>query len=573
MTRGSSVLVRAALAAALAFVLLVFALPSRADQRQAVDPGWTASTELIDPDCDPKLAESADPALVAPSDGACPPGDPDCDPKLAESADPALVVPSDGACPPDELDPAPPPTGGSSPPHHASKPKPKRKAGGKSRGGKRKRGERKGARRAEPKRTGGTKPPRTKREAPPTKRDAGEQPAAAAPARTFALGGCGAEAVPTGLAPIYESASRAYQLGPAGPEILAAINEIESAFGANMGPSSAGAIGWMQFMPATWAVYGMDADGDGIRNPWDPEDAIFAAARYLRASGMPEDPHGALWAYNRADWYVADVLYRAECLGAAAPLPAASLLDPKFAAALKRESDRSRMPWEPMLAMLRARGKDGPVPAGRAKLHALARRLAARGARKHPRRALRALARGRSAGPEDKPWSRRAVPEEHAVALAHYNRAVGLRGLVKGLKAVKQRLARRALRAPRLAIYGGGRSDIKTGVTDVRVLVLLLYLSSRYGEVTVTSLTTGHSYLTASGNVSAHSYGGAVDISAVKGTSILGNQEPGGLTERALRRILQLPRELRPRELISLLELGGPSFALPDHGDHIHVGY
>jgi hypothetical protein len=105
------------------------------------------------------------------------------------------------------------------------------------------------------------------------------------------------------------------------------------------------------------------------------------------------------------------------------------------------------------------------------------------------------------------------------------------------------------------------------------VLVLLLYLSNRYSEVTVTSLTTGHGFLTASGNVSAHSYGHAVDIAALKGTPILGHQKPGGLTEGALRRILLLPRELRPSELISLFDLGGPSFALPDHADHIHVGY
>jgi hypothetical protein len=71
-------------------------------------------------------------------------------------------------------------------------------------------------------------------------------------------------------------------------------------------------------------------------------------------------------------------------------------------------------------------------------------------------------------------------------------------------------------------------------VTDVRVLVLLRYLSSRYTEVTVTSLTSGHSFLTASGNVSAHSFGRAVDIAALNGRPILGNQGPGGLTERAL---------------------------------------
>jgi hypothetical protein len=159
------------------------------------------------------------------------------------------------------------------------------------------------------------------------------------------------------------------------------------------------------------------------------------------------------------------------------------------------------------------------------------------------------------------------------VALAQYNRAVGLTGLVRGLGAVKGRLARQVLRSNRLAIYPGGRADIRNGRIGVRVLVLLRYLSRRYSEVTVTSLKTGHSVLTASGNVSAHSHGQAVDIAALNGEPILGHQEPSGLTERALWRILLLPEEVAPSELISLFELGGPSFALADHGDHIHAGY
>jgi hypothetical protein len=64
-----------------------------------------------------------------------------------------------------------------------------------------------------------------------------------------------------------------------------------------------------------------------------------------------------------------------------------------------------------------------------------------------------------------------------------------------------------------------------------------------------------------------------VDVAALGGTTILGHQEPGGITERAVRSILLLPPELRPRQVISLLGLGGPSFPLADHDDHIHVGY
>ncbi len=91
-------------------------------------------------------------------------------------------------------------------------------------------------------------------------------------------------------------------------EVLGAINKIESNFGRNMGPSSAGALGWMQFMPDTWTRWGMDGDGDGVANPWVPEDAVYAAARYLAAAGAHDDLYRAIVAYNHADWYVQDVL-------------------------------------------------------------------------------------------------------------------------------------------------------------------------------------------------------------------------------------------------------------------------
>jgi murein DD-endopeptidase MepM/ murein hydrolase activator NlpD len=91
-------------------------------------------------------------------------------------------------------------------------------------------------------------------------------------------------------------------------QVLAAINKIESNFGRNMGPSSAGAIGWMQFMPSTWMTWGVDANGDGIADPWNATDAIFSAARYLQAAGAPGDLYRAVFAYNHADWYVNEVL-------------------------------------------------------------------------------------------------------------------------------------------------------------------------------------------------------------------------------------------------------------------------
>ena len=257
------------------------------------------------------------------------------------------------------------------------------------------------------------------------------------------------------------------------------------------------------------------------------------------------------------------------------PLPRARRLTPGFARRLERVAERLRVPWELMLAVRRSRGHDGAVPASSERLRVLARRLVRLGARKNARRAVRRLARSIAlhADPDlPRPIRRRALVKR-VVALAHLGRAIGLRGLVRGVNRVKRRLARQVLESGRLVIYPGGRHDIGSGFTDVRVLVLLRYLSSRYEEVTVTSLTTGHSFFTASGNVSAHSYGQAVDIAALNGRPILGNQQPGGLTERALHKILLLPGRLEPSQLISLFELGGPSFALADHADHIHVGY
>jgi murein DD-endopeptidase MepM/ murein hydrolase activator NlpD len=100
-------------------------------------------------------------------------------------------------------------------------------------------------------------------------------------------------------------------------QVLAAINKVESNFGRNMGPSSAGAIGWMQFMPSTWERWGLDANGDGLADPWNPEDAVTAAARYLAASGGQTDIAGAVFSYNHAQWYVDEVLQVAQLFGTA----------------------------------------------------------------------------------------------------------------------------------------------------------------------------------------------------------------------------------------------------------------
>ena len=121
---------------------------------------------------------------------------------------------------------------------------------------------------------------------------------------------------PAQLIPLYQAASSKYGLGPQGPAVLAAINEVETNFGQNVATSSAGAIGWMQFEPGTWAMYGVTPTGapapDGPQGWNDPADAIFSAANYLHASGAPTDWQGAIFIYNHAQWYVTQVLSLAQ---------------------------------------------------------------------------------------------------------------------------------------------------------------------------------------------------------------------------------------------------------------------
>src|SRR5215213_4156324 len=118
--------------------------------------------------------------------------------------------------------------------------------------------------------------------------------------------------IPPFLLSIYQAAGIQYGIRW---EVLAAINEIETDYGRNLNISSAGAVGWMQFMPATWKMYGVDANQDGKKDPFNPVDAIFAAARYLRAAGGEQDIRKAIFAYNHADWYVDSVLLRARVIG------------------------------------------------------------------------------------------------------------------------------------------------------------------------------------------------------------------------------------------------------------------
>lgn len=106
---------------------------------------------------------------------------------------------------------------------------------------------------------------------------------------------------------IYETAAKRYGFGKDW-YVLAAVGKVESDHGGNMGPSSAGAMGPMQFLPSTWKDYGLDGNGDGLENIMDPEDAVPAAAAYLRRGGAPGDWEAALYSYNHSDVYVRKVL-------------------------------------------------------------------------------------------------------------------------------------------------------------------------------------------------------------------------------------------------------------------------
>jgi hypothetical protein len=118
--------------------------------------------------------------------------------------------------------------------------------------------------------------------------------------------------IPPFLLPIYQAAGIQYGVPW---QVLAAINEIETDYGRNLSVSSAGAMGWMQFIPSSWRRYGTDANDDRRKDPYNPVDAIFAAARYLRAAGADRDIRRAVFAYNHADWYVDSVMLRARLIG------------------------------------------------------------------------------------------------------------------------------------------------------------------------------------------------------------------------------------------------------------------
>jgi hypothetical protein len=427
---------------------------------------------------------------------------------------------------------------------------------------------------------------------------------------------CGLTSVPSYLIPIYDAASNQYELGPAGPSILASINEIESGFGANLGPSSAGAVGWMQFMPSTWAAYGVDADADGDKDPNNPNDAIFAAARYLRAAGMPEDPEGAVFAYNHADWYVAEVMARAACFSGIGNGAIGGLsLIPKRQELVcaPAEGARESIPDEYMQAFQAAAGRYDLGENGVWAIAAVARVESDFG------RGMSAdqLASSGPLGITEGNWQRFAVdgdadgkirretPADSAATLARMIWASGdLRaGLFQhnhaewyvdavltdaeamaGSCQVRTVSYSVALPGPTSMPINWGNVelsnsvemvDIQSGAIDPRILTILAAISQEH-TIQISALRSDHSEYTSSGNVSNHYYGRAMDIAAIDGVPCT-ETSPDGPCGTIARQLGALPPGQKPTELIYCFDPDGPAspdgFAQADHCDHIHVGF
>ncbi len=566
--------------------------------------------------------------------------------------------------------------------------------------------------------------------------------------------------IPPFLLPIYQACGTEYGVPW---QVLASINRIETAFGTNLNVSSAGALGWMQFIPSSWRAYGVDANEDGRKDPYNPVDAICAAGRYLRAAGAEEDLRDAIFAYNHADWYVDEVLLYAnqyaklpdDLVGSltglteGAHFPVAA--DSRYADDIsEREAVRrsktaaaeagnaadivsdsptrrginiysrvnapvvavndgviTKMGETPELgkyvvltdaygnrytyAELGDVSEVHPVPKQKAltsKDFEIVRpngsgdlrpgSAASAGANDSDPNAQPADDDKAKAAPVNTEEIRErlfALPERPANTgtagvTGQLNSLLGervpgyetfknyfsstfkfdaetmeLRDLRVGSKVTggtvlgrigagsgavgphlhfaiqpagrgapridpkpildgwkllestaiyraagkdpfgseatigqillmsKEVLAQRVLADPRLEIYSCGRTDIESGQIDRRTLAVLEYLAERGYRLTITSLKCGHSFYTTSGNVSAHSSGNAVDIAQVNGLPILGNQGPGSITEAVVRDLLKLQGTMRPAQIITLMEFGGPTFAMGDHDDHIHVGY
>jgi hypothetical protein len=421
--------------------------------------------------------------------------------------------------------------------------------------------------------------------------------------------------VPPFLLGIYQAAATRYGVPW---EVLAAINEIETDYGRNVRVSSAGAVGWMQFMPSTWARYGVDANRDGVKDPYDPVDAIFAAARYLRAAGAARDLRIAVLAYNHAGWYADSVLRRAQLISAtpAGLLDALTgLSDGHVPIAAKwsyggrsdgRRVELRSLPGAPVAAVSTGRivkigwsrrlgrfmilrdaygdtftyGNLGRVYRRSASRPGVARGAIVARLRRDPgARSASLRFEIRAPGARAPRIAARAILDGWRVlASLHADRALGSRpaSIERIASLSTPALEQRVLSDPRIQIYDCGRQDIRAGRIDRRVLATMLYLDASGLHPTISSLKCGHGYLTSSGNVSEHSTGTAMDIAAINGIVIRpATQGPGSITAVTIARLLALTGAMKPHQIISLMTFPGASntLALPDHADHIHVGW
>ncbi|HEY3491303.1 MAG TPA: lytic murein transglycosylase, partial [Solirubrobacterales bacterium] len=452
----------------------------------------------------------------------------------------------------------------------------------------------------------------------PEEADSGATPTGPAPG-AFAIpslpaSSCAISGVPPVLIPIYHRASDVYGLGPQGPAILAAINAIETGFGQNLGPSYAGAEGWMQFMPETWAMYGVDANGDGVKDPNNPEDAIHAAARYLSAAGFPADVWGAIYAYNHADWYVEDVLEHAGCYAGEVGTDYATLtLTPQIQVFQCTPADdwKKQIPEEYLSAFEAAAGRYELGRRGVWTLAAIARLESnfGRGMSKEQLRTEGPL------GLDPGEWRDYAVDgdkdgrldhadiDDSAATLARlmwsrggidagvftHNQAAWYVDAIAHEADVLSGKCATTTKSWTIVLPGDIAAqinwnnltlsndlelrDIQAGLLDQRVTGLLA-LMTRDHQITISSLRSDHSQMTASGNVSNHYYGRAMDIAAVDGVSCTDTATTAPCAQLGYA-LAQLPAPLHPSELIYCFDLDGvgPAFALPDHCDHIHAGY
>jgi hypothetical protein len=505
--------------------------------------------------------------------------------------------------------------------------------------------------------------------------------------------------IPPFLLPIYQACGTEYGIPW---QVLASINKIETGFGTNIGPSSAGALGWMQFLPSSWEAFGLDANGDGRKDPYNPVDAICAAANYLDLSGGSENLYDAIFAYNHADWYVQEVLTYARAYGKlpsdlvgsltglteGAHFPVAA--DARYADDLAarealsrgaagtddaygeaadvisssptprginifaaedapvvavndgviekmgsseqlgrfvvlRDAYGNRFTYAELGEIVRKdrtvvmpTGEEKRVPIDsenlRPRLRALPERVDEEqldatesevdnvtredGTLKVGSRVIAGTVLGRVAAAEDgidshlnfsiRPAGRGAPQIDPKPILDGWKlleataiyRAQGKSPFAAKLGGAgvlllsKEALQRRVLADEQIELSTCDRVEVRGGQIDRRLLATLAFLSEHGFDLTITSMLCGrHGSITTSGNISNHSFGNAADIAAIDGTPVLGHQGPGSITESLLRMVMRLQGTLVPDELISLQELGGPSFAMADHADHVHIGY